>query len=216
MTQEERMSVVVADDHVPTRTGVRAALEQGGFDVLADVGTAQAAIDAAIEHNPDVCLLDVRMPGDGIAAAAEIKERSPNVRVVMLTVSADDENLFDALRAGASGYLLKDTNPERLPFALRGVLSGEAAVPRLLVARLIEEFRDRGRRERTLRHRQVELTPREAEVLEFLRSDLPTKEIAARLRVSEITVRRHVGTMLKKLGVSDRAAAVRMIEEDEA
>lgn len=216
MTAPEKLSVVIADDHVPTRTGVRAALERGGFEVLADVGSAPAAVEATIAHAPDVCLLDVRMPGDGIAAAAEIKERCPAVRVVMLTVSADDEDLFDSLRAGASGYLLKDTDPARLAFALRGVLSGEAAVPRLLVARLIEEFRDRGRRQRTLRHRQVELTPRESEVLELLRGDLPTKEIAARLRVNEVTVRRHIGTMLKKLGVSDRASAVRLIEEDEA
>lgn len=215
MTTRDGLRVVVADDHVPTRAGVRAALEAAGFEVCADVGSGPAAVEAALTHDPDVCLLDVRMPGGGIEAAAEIKRERPEVEIVMLTATADNDELFAALRAGASGYLLKDTNPDRLPFALRGVLNGEAAVPRVLVTRLIDEFRDRGRPRRLLRNQKIELTERESEVLALLHDDLSTREIATRLGVSEVTVRRHIGTMLKKLGVSDRAAAVRLVEEDQ-
>lgn len=216
MSAGDGLRVVVADDHVPTRAGVRAALEAAGFDVCAEVGSGPAAVEAALAHDPDVCVLDVRMPGGGIEAAAQIKRERPGVEIVMLTATADNDELFAALRAGASGYLLKDTNPDRLPFALRGVLNGEAAVPRVLVTRLIDEFRDRGRPRRLLRNQKIELTERESEVLGLLRDDLSTREIATRLGVSEVTVRRHVGTMLKKLGVSDRAEAVRLVEEDEA
>ena len=216
MTGGERpLRVVIADDHVPTRAGVRAALEDGGFEVWADVGSGTAAVEAAKACDPDVCVLDVNMPGGGIAAAAEIAEALPNAQIVMLTASVDDADLFDSLRVGASGYLLKDTNPDRLPFALHGVLSGEAALPRTLVARVIEEFRGRGRRRRlpVLRRLNADLTDREWEVLELLREELPTKEIAARLQISDVTVRRHVATVLKKLQVSDRAAAVRLLDE---
>ncbi len=212
------LRVVIADDHVPTRAGVRAALEDGGFVVCADVGSGPAAVAAALEHDPDVCLLDVNMPGGGIEAAAEIADVLPNTQIVMLTASREDDDLFAALRAGASGYLLKDTDPDRLPHALRGVLTGEAALPRALVARVIEEFRDRGRRRRlpVLRRLKVDLTDREWEVLELLREELSTKEIAQRLQISEVTVRRHVGTVLKKLQVTDRAAAARLLDEADA
>ena len=211
----ERLRVVVADDHVPTRAGVRTALEDGGFVVCAEAGTAEAAVEAAKRTDPDVCLLDVRMPGNGIEAARRIAGELPNTQIVMLTVSREDDDLFDALRAGASGYLLKDTDPGRLPFALRGVLDGEAALPRALVARVIEEFRERGRRRRlpVLRRLGVDLTDREWEVLELLRGELPTKEVAARLGISEVTVRRHTSSVLGKLGVKDRAGALQLLDE---
>src|SRR5215212_1464518 len=156
-----------------------------------------------------------RRPGSGIKAAEEIVNALPATTVVMLTVSRDDDDLFAALRAGASGYLLKDTDPGRLPFALRGVLEGEAALPRGLVARLIEEFRTRGKRRRLplMRQRGVELTDREWEVLEFLHDGLSTAEIADRLSISPVTVRRHVSEILKKLRVTSREEAVKLMEE---
>lgn len=208
------LRVVIADDHAPTRNGIRAALEDGGFLVCADVASGPAAVRAAADHGADVAVLDVNMPGGGIAAAAEIARTLPATQIVMLTASRDDDDLFDALRAGASGYLLKDTDPDRLPHALRGVLAGEAALPRALVARVIEEFRGRGRRRRLpgLRGLRVELTDREWEVLDLLAEELSTREIARRLRISEVTVRRHVGTLLQKLQVKDRAAAVRLLD----
>lgn len=211
------LTVVVADDHAPTRVGVRGALADGGFRVVAEAGRADAAVDAARRERPDVCVLDVNMPGGGIAAAARITEELPGTAVVMLTVSRDDEDLFAALRAGARGYLLKDMDPGRLAAALRGVLSGEAALPRTLVARLIGEFRVDGRPSRRLgRRRGATLTAREGEVLELLRREMTTAEIAHRLGVADVTVRRHVSAILAKLRVPDRKAMARLFADERA
>jgi DNA-binding NarL/FixJ family response regulator len=206
--------VLVADDHPPTRAGVRMALEANGFEVCAEVGDAGSAIEAARRELPEVCLLDIHMPGDGIHAAEEISRELPETAVVMLTVSRTDSDLFDALRAGASGYLLKDIDPARLPLALHGVLEGEAALPRQLVALLIEEFRERKRRRRIpLRgRRSAELTDREWEVLELMRQGCSTEEIAARLFISPVTVRTHVSAILRKLHVPTREAAIELLE----
>jgi DNA-binding NarL/FixJ family response regulator len=182
--------------------------------VCAEVGNARAAVEAAASEKPDLCLLDVYMPGGGIHAAQQIHSRLPNAAIVMLTVSTSESDLFDALRAGASGYLLKDTNPDRLPHALRGVLEGEAALPRTLTARLIDEFRDRGKR-RVVHlggKRRATLTMREWEVLELLHGGLTTAEAAERLSISPITVRRHVSDILKKLQVTSREAAFRLLD----
>jgi DNA-binding NarL/FixJ family response regulator len=211
------LTVLIADDHAPTRAGVRAALEEGGFAVVAEVSRGEDAVDAAISERPDVCVLDINMPGSGIAAAARITERLPGTAVVMLTVSRDDEDLFAALRAGALGYLLKDMDPGRLAAALRGVLSGEAALPRTLVARVVEEFRAAERRPSLplVRRRGAKLTAREWEVLELLREQLSTAAIAQRLGLSDVTVRRHVSSILAKLRVPDRRTMARLLEEDE-
>jgi DNA-binding NarL/FixJ family response regulator len=210
----DAVRVLIADDHPPTRAGVRAALERGGFIVCAEAADARAAIEAARRESPDVCLLDIHMPGDGIHAAETIARELPECAVVMLTVSRTDTDLFNALRAGASGYLLKDIDPARLPLALRGVLDGEAALPRRLVALLIEEFRERKRRRRLplVGRRCVELTDRESEVLEAMRQGLTTYEIAARLFISPVTVRTHVSAILRKLHVPTREAALELLE----
>lgn len=193
---------------------MRSALEGHGFTIAAEAGNAAAAIEAAIEHQPDVALLDINMPGNGIVAAVEISTRAPKTAVVMLTVSRDDDDLFAALRAGAVGYLLKDTDPDRLPMALNGVLNGEGALPRTLVARLVEEFRGRGKRRLKLGgNRNVELTPREWQVLEGLRDGLSTEEISELLYVSPVTVRSHVSAILRKLKVPDRAAAIKLLKD---
>jgi DNA-binding NarL/FixJ family response regulator len=207
-------TVLLADDHLPTRTGVRAALEAAGMTVVADVANAESAVVEALRLRPDIALLDVNMPGDGILAAAEISEQIPDTVVVMLSATADDEHLFEALRVGARGYLLKDTDPDRLPYALNGVLNGEAALPRTLVARLIDEFasRDRRRRIPKLRAGGEQLTEREWEVLEHMRAGMRTKDIAERLSISEVTVRRHVSATLRKLQVSSRAEALELLD----
>jgi DNA-binding NarL/FixJ family response regulator len=203
---------VLADDHAATRLGVRLALEDAGFRVVAEAADAREAVDAALEHRPDLCLLDVYMPGLGIAAAAELAEAMPDMPVVMLSVSDTDEDLFEALRAGACGYLLKDTDPERLPHALRAVLNGEAPLPRVLTARLITEFRRHGKQRRLLDADGglVMLSERESEVLELLRTELTTKQVAHRMGISPITVRRFISDILKKLRVPDRGAALRL------
>ncbi len=207
---------MIADDHAPTRAGVRLALEGRGFTVCGEATDAVSAIDAAIRERPDVCLLDIHMPGGGIRAAAEITARLPDTAVVMLTVSRNDDDLFDALRAGASGYLLKDIDPERLPHALRGVLAGEAALPRSLVTQLIDEFRARERRQSVplVGRHGVKLTSREWQVLELLREKTLTSGIAQKLGISDVTVRRHIGAILKKLRVRTRKEAVSLLRDE--
>jgi two-component system, NarL family, nitrate/nitrite response regulator NarL len=206
------LRVVVADDHPPTRAGVRDALESDGFEVVAEVSDAKAVVAAAVEHEPDVCVVDIHMPGGGIAAAGEITRRLPEVAAVMLTASRDDDDLFDALRAGASGYLLKDMDPDRLGAALRGVLDGEAALPRTLVVKVLQEFRARPQRRLGFRSTPVaaRLTSRESEVLDLMKDGLTTDEIAQRLFVGKVTVRTHIANVLKKLRVTDREAAIRL------
>lgn len=201
-------TVLIADDHPPTRAGVRLSLESSGrFTVVDEAANAGAATAAARERHPDVALLDIHMPGNGIEAARSIATESPSTAVVMLTVSRDDADLFAALRAGARGYLLKDIDPDRLPFALEGVLAGEAALPRGLVARVIDEFRTRdssGRREGPL----AKLTDREWEVLSAMEHGKSTAEMAAQMYVSPVTVRTHVSAILRKLRVTNRDEAV--------
>ena len=209
--------VLIADDHGPTRVDVRRTLEaNGAFEVCAVVGDAVAAVDAAVREQPDLCLLDVRMPGSGVAAAWEITSRLPQTKVVMLTVSADDDDLFAALRAGASGYLLKELDVEKLGPALLDVLEGEAALPSSLVSRLVASFRDPAPRRRSVLAdpHGGGLTSREWQVLELLRSGLTTGEIAERLFVSRATVRSHVAAILRKLRVPDRESAIRLLEGD--
>src|SRR5690349_12737614 len=154
------------------------------------------------------------MPGSGIKAAEEFGQALPATTVVMLTVSRDDDDLFAALRAGASGYLLKDTDPGRLPEALRGVLSGEAAIPRALVARILDEFREPGRRRSARRSKAGLLTSREWEVMGLLGEGLTTDEVAKRLFLSPTTVRVHISTVLRKLRVKDRQAAIDLLRDE--
>jgi DNA-binding NarL/FixJ family response regulator len=208
--------VLVADDHAPTRETICAVLNrQEDFEVCGSVPDAPRAVAMSVRRHPDLCLLDIRMPGNGISAAWEITARLPSTKVVMLTVSRDDDDLFAALRAGASGYLLKDLDPGRLPEALRATLRGEAAINAGLVTRLIQEFRDRSPKRRVLAAGLPagQLTSREWEVLELLREGLGTMDIAARLVVTPATVRSHVASILKKLRVPDREAALEALGE---
>jgi two-component system nitrate/nitrite response regulator NarL len=135
-------TVLLADDHRLVRLSVREDLEQAGFRVCAEAGTAGEAIDAAIRENPDLCLLDVSMPGGGLFAAAEIRRHLPAARVVMLTASDNEEHFLEAVRAGACGYLLKDGDPLRFPTALRDVLAGVPAFPRRLTRPLVLAARE--------------------------------------------------------------------------
>ena len=210
------ITVVLADDHPPTRAGVRDVLERAGFIVTGEFGDADSVVRAVEEDPPDIALLDIAMPGDGISAAARIAAAHPDVCIVMLTVLRDDDALFAALRAGASGYLLKDTDPDRLPDALRGALCGEVAIPRPLMRRVIDEFRRRGSRSVvTAEGRAASLTPRELEVLDLLKTGKTTSEIAKALLVSTVTVRSHIAAIMRKLHVSDRAEALSLVTEND-
>jgi two-component system, NarL family, nitrate/nitrite response regulator NarL len=211
-----RWRVLVADDHAPTREDIRAAVDSDPrFTVVALAGDAAEAIQAALRERPDVALLDMRMPCSVAAAAWEITARLPSTRAVMLTVSRSDEDLFAALRAGASGYLLKDMPFEGIGDELARVLDGQVALPPELVTRLAEEFRDSAPRRRALvgQRAGAQLTSREWQVLDYLRQGLPTSEIARRLFVSPATVRSHVAAVLRKLRVPDREAAIRLFED---
>jgi DNA-binding NarL/FixJ family response regulator len=204
--------VLIADDHPPIRAAVRRILEREGFDVCAEAADAEGAVTAAREARPDVCLLDVHMPGGGIAAASRVLHEHPEAAVVMLTVSEHDEDLFDALCAGASGYLLKGGDPRDLGDALRGAHAGRPALPPELLSRVLHEFRGRrGRRTIVRGGRRASLTEREWAVLELLREGLSTAEMAARLFVTPATVRSHVSAILAKLGAADRREAVQML-----
>ena len=206
--------VLVADDHPVVRAGLGAVIaEQDDLELVAEAENGATAVALFRDHRPDVALMDLRMPVmDGVEAIRAITAEFPDARILALTTYEGDADIRRALEAGASGYLLKDTDPGRLPFALRGVLEGEAALPRGLVARLIEEFRTRGKRRRLplMRQRGVELTEREWEVLEFLHDGMSTAEIAERMSISPVTVRRHVSEILKKLRVSSREEAVQL------
>ncbi len=208
------LRVLIADDHEPTREDVRRALEgDETFEICAVVADAAQAVQAAVCQRPDVCVLDVRMPGSGVAAAWEIAARLPDTKIVMLTVSDDDADLFAALRAGADGYLLKTMNLGRLPAALIGVCSGEAAIQRTLVARVLDRFHGREPRWRQVVGGEIagqRLTSREWEVLELLAQRLSTAEIARKLVLSTSAVRVHIASIVHKLEVADRAAAVEL------
>jgi DNA-binding NarL/FixJ family response regulator len=210
---EQTLRVLVADDHAPTREDIRRVLDRDErFEVCAEEADAAGAVQAALRERPDICLLDLRMPGGGLATVWEIGARLPEAKIVILTVSDDDADLFAALQAGVDGYLLKTMNLNRLPDALNGVCSGEAAMQRALVARVIERFRRREPRWR----QPVDsgparrLTSREWEILELLAQGRSTAEIAERLVVSSSVVRVHVASIVHKLGVPNRAAAVEL------
>lgn len=211
-TKTRPLRVLIADDHAPSRDDIQRALESDQrFSVCASVPDAAEAILAAVRERPEVCLLDIRMPGSGLAAAWEIGARLPQAKIVMLTVSDDDADLFAALHAGADGYLLKTMNLRRLPDALQGVHSGEAAIPRTLVAHVLEHFRGREPRWRQPVAGHIpgqRLTSREWEVLALLAQGQSTSQIARRLVLSASSVRVHVAAIVRKLGVRDRTAAI--------
>jgi len=210
------LRVLVADDHAPTRDDVRRALTEGGMSVCAEAAHAAHAVQQALETRPDICLLDIRMPGGGVAAAWEIAARLPTTKIVMLTVSDDDANLFSALRAGAVGYLVKDLDLRSLPRALQDVADGKAAMPRALVARLVKQFHANDPRFRTTEvgtELGPRLTSREWGVLAALADGLSTREIARRLQLKPSGVRAHISALVQKLGVANRDEAVAVFRE---
>lgn len=206
--------VLIATDHAATRAGVRLALERDSICFEAD--SAGAAVDSAIRDRPDLCLIAVKMGGghNGIEAAAEISARLPHAAIVMLSDEPDLREFFESVRAGANGYVSDQIDPARLPHVVRGVLNGEAAVPRKLVARLIDELRSRDRRRSLLveHNRSIDLTRREWEVLELLRASYTTREMSVELKISEVTVRRHISMLMHKLDVPDRRSALALLK----
>jgi DNA-binding NarL/FixJ family response regulator len=203
-------SIVLVDDHPLTREGLAALLSGHGFDVVGQAGDGREAIDLVRELQPDVVLLDLSMPElDGLEALPRLRAEAPACEVVVLTASGDEDNLLAAIRGGAAGYLLKTEAPERLADFLHGAAAGEAALSGTVARRLLEQVRngqpsDGGVPESIARR----LSARELEVLLLLDEHLGTDQIATRLFISEHTVRSHVKSLLRKLGVSSRREAL--------
>ena len=189
------------------------ALERGGCEVCAEVANALDAVAVAVRERPDACLIELGMRGGGLAAIEGIAARLPETVVLVLTGSTSPDDFFDALRAGAAGYLLKEMEPAQLPVAVRRAVAGEAALPGVLTARLIEQFRRLGRRGTLALEdgRSVELTPHEWLILGLLADGHSTARMAQGLFVSPVTVRRHVSALLHKLDVPSRDEARRLI-----
>jgi DNA-binding NarL/FixJ family response regulator len=212
-TSTPPVRIVVADDHQVVRTGFAALLStQPDFAVLGTASDGAEAVRMSRELRPDVVLMDVRMPGtDGIEATRQLAGRADGPRVIILTTFDLDEYVYDALRAGASGFLLKDVTAERLFDAVRVVAAGEALLAPAVTRRLISEFArlpPKAPDERAPAAAIGELTQRETEVLRLLAEGLSNPEIAGRLVVTEETVKTHVSRVLHKLGLRDRTQAV--------
>ena len=205
--------VLIVDDHPLTRDALAALLEQQGFEVVGEAADGEEALAAARRLEPDVVLLDLTMPGmDGLAALPRLRDESPASEVVVLTASDAEENLLAAIRAGASGYLLKTEPPEQIAAFLRGVVRGEAALSGGVARRLLDRVREGGRLDGIPDSITRALSAREVEVLLLLDEHLGTDEIAQRLFISEHTVRSHVKSLLKKLGVSSRREALERLD----
>ena len=206
----------MADDQVAVRAGIKSAIEPHGMRVVAEASSADEAARLSLAQRPDVCIIAVDLPGSGVEATRQIKQSLPDIRIVMMTRTARDEDLLEALRAGADGYLLMSGSASRLPHAILGVTRGEAALPRAMTGRLVLEFRERGASRRVVVHPdqpEVELTAREYEVFQHLRRHEGTAEIASHLGISQVTVRRHVASALRKLGAPNRRQAIEMLEQ---
>ncbi len=201
------MRVLLADDHALFRAGIASLLRAWAFEVVGEAGDGLAALEQARLLRPDLILMDIEMPGcDGLAAARLIKDELPACRIVIVTVSDDDESLFQAIKSGADGYLLKDMSEEDLRRTLTAVAAGEPALSPVLAARILDEFARLSRGE-TAKENGA-LTPREREVLGHIASGRTNKETAVALFVTENTVNFHVKNILAKLHLKNRTQAV--------
>jgi len=200
------MKVLVADDHSLFRDGIISLLEAAGFDVVAQVGNGQMAVEETLRLRPDLVLMDISMPQlNGLEALRQIKAALPETQVVMLTVSDEDADLFEAIKSGAYGYLLKDLSAHEFLAMLEGLQRGEAAITRKTVKRLMEGFAASSRQ----RHNLVEdLTHREIQLLQLVAEGFSNKASAQKLSISENTVKYHLKKILQKLGAQNRTEAV--------
>jgi DNA-binding NarL/FixJ family response regulator len=205
--------ILLVDDHPLTRSALAGLLAQHGFDVVGEASDGEEAVECAGALRPDLVLLDLSMPGmDGLTALPRLREAAPECEVVVLTASGTEENLLGAIRGGAAGYLLKSEPPERIVDFLRGVAQGEAALSGTVARRLLEQVRAGGGRGSGVPDEiAAALSARELEVLLLLDEHHGTDEIAQRLFISEHTVRSHVKSLLRKLGVSSRREALEQL-----
>jgi DNA-binding NarL/FixJ family response regulator len=211
MTDAPPPRVVIADDQALVRGGFRMILEAAGIPVVAEAADGVQAVAAVAEYQPDVVLMDIRMPEmDGLEAARRIltTESGGTCRIIVLTTFDLDQYVYTALSAGASGFLLKDVSPEQLVAAVLMVRAGDALLAPSITRRLIERFASRPATETSFHPDLSALTPRELEVLRLLARGLSNAELAEELYLSEATVKTHVARILAKLGLRDRVQAV--------
>lgn len=207
------MRVMLVDDHALVRAAVRQALTAPDIEVVGEAATADEALIVAPRLRPDLLLLDINLPGsDGLRLLRELGPRLPETRIVMLTVSASKRDLLEAMRNGAAGYLTKDLGPEALQRAVRGIRAGDLPMSRAMAAEVVRSLAGDRRRTgsaKTAADPFAELSDREQQVLRHLGDGLTDREIATRLGISPRTVETHVGSILHKLGVRNRAQAAR-------
>lgn len=201
--------VLLVDDHALFRKGFASLLlARGGVEIVGEAGDGLEAIEKARQLKPDLILMDVKMPGcSGIEATRIITADQPGTKVVMLTVSDDDETVFEAIKSGACGYLLKNLDPTELFDLLDGVSRGEAPISRPMATKILQEFADRTRHRPAGEQERTELTRREMEVLQLLTTGSTNRQIAATLRITENTVKNHLRNILDKLHVDNRVQA---------
>jgi Response regulator containing a CheY-like receiver domain and an HTH DNA-binding domain len=208
MTNSIRLMIV--DDQRLMRQGLRTLLElEGGFEIVAEAGDGQAALDAYAELQPDVALMDIRMPGmDGVEVTRRLRQQWPDARVIILTTFNDDEYVFEALRVGALGYLLKDLSGQELANAVRTVAGGGALIDPSVARKVVAEFARLTPPARPMNDGLPEpLTERELDVLRFLAQGLSNREIGNKLSLTEGTVKNYVTNVLQKIGARDRTQA---------
>jgi DNA-binding NarL/FixJ family response regulator len=198
---------MIADDHELVRMALRTLLDgEDDLEVVAEAGDTDGAVDAALQHRPDVLLLDLRMPGGGgVEVCRRVKEQAPETAVLVITSFDGDEELFGVLDAGANGYLMKDTRPDRVVQAIRSVFDGQAVFDAAIASRVIS-----GRTNGVDANAMLSdpLSEREREVLGLMSRGLGNKDIGKELWISETTVKTHVSHILRKLGQNDRTQAV--------
>jgi DNA-binding NarL/FixJ family response regulator len=206
------ISVVIADSDAASRARVRTTLEADGFVVLGEPGDAVTAVPETIAAQPDIVLIDIEMPGGGLDAVAAIAKGSPRTTIIILTVSSEPGDLLASLERGASGYLLKSADADDITSALRGTRRGQSALSPAMAPALMNHVRGSMKRQISMPTGPVRLTAREWDVAELLRDGFNTVEISQRLGISQVTVRRHIASVLKKLGTANRTAAVRALK----
>ena len=201
--------VVLVDDHELFRSGLRDLLDDPGIEVVADAGDGTSGVQLAVEHAPDVVVMDLHMPGmSGVDATRELAIRAPASRVLVLTVSSNDEDVMDAMLAGASGYMLKDATPDELITGIRSAASGEPSLSPKIAARLLGRLRESQSADaKQPNGARAGLTDRELEVLRLLSEGKPTGEIAGELLISPKTVNNLVTSILVKLQMDSRIQA---------
>ncbi len=200
--------VLLVDDHSIFRTGLATLLAKGKeFQVVGEAKDGKEALQKAKDLKPDLVLMDIYMPGGGgLEATRRITEALPSTKVVILTVSEEDKNLFEAIKCGAHGYLLKEIEFEEFLQLLRGIFRGEAPISRATATKILNEFGKRARKSQA-EIAEEELSPREQQVLQFLTQGLTNKQIASQLGIAEDTVKSHLKSILGKLHLSNRVEA---------